>query len=105
MSEKDLKKKIWALHIGGESLAKMLQPKIELVEGLDGTKVLVGGAGFKTTLDMMIKIHSKNQDAVFEELIPMMSSVVAFSQWLEHIPKYDVTDEEFERLAKMGHIF
>jgi hypothetical protein len=105
MADNDLKKKIWALHIGGENLAKMLQPKIELVEGLDGTKVAVGGVGKKVIADMLIKIHAKNQDPVFEELIPMLPTMSAISDWLQTIPKFEVTDEEFEHLAKLGHIF
>ena len=104
MSDIELKRKLWALHVGGEMLTKMLQTKVEKEVTIDGGEVVTGGIGYSLTLHHMICIHASTRDAVLEELIPMLPSLMAFSDFLKRIPVTKVTEEEFEFLLKLGHI-
>jgi hypothetical protein len=116
----DSYKKVLALHVGGAVLSKLIntdRPTF-LKKRSDGTEeevttvplpeegelpVLTGGCGFSVTLDFMVRLSNK-RDMILDELLAVMPTMVALSEFMERQTLFKVSEEDFKFLVKLGHI-
>jgi len=98
------KNKEIALRLGGEGLARLLCHEIEVKEDENGIKIIERGAGFTHTLDFMVRLSVK-QDMVVEELLPVISTLTCFSEFIRRMEwTKKVSAEEFEKLIRSGQV-
>lgn len=99
-----------ALRLGGVGLCSLMFNETKLKDDPNNTPevtlppILVQGAGFSMTLDFMVRLSSKNSDFMITELMALMPSLKCINDFMERMPTYNVTHEEFEYLLKLGHI-
>jgi hypothetical protein len=104
------KKRDLALRLGGVGLCSLMFSELKLKDDPNNTseiqlpKIITQGAGFSLTLDFMVRLTSKHSDFMLTELMSLMPSLKCIGEFMDRMPSYKVTAEEFEYLVKLGHI-
>jgi len=104
------KKRELALRLGGVGLVSLMFSEVKLKDDPNSTEeiplppILIQGAGFSLTLDFIARLSSKHSDFMLNELIALMPSLKCMGEFMDRMPTYKVTKEEFEYLVKLGHI-
>jgi len=107
MSEK---KRELALRLGGVGLCSLMFSELKLKDDPNSTpevpipQILIQGAGFSMTLDFIVRLSSRHADFMLIELMSLMPSLKCMGEFMDRMPTYKVTTEEFEYLVKLGHV-
>ena len=95
-----------AMRLGGAGLCQLALGKLELkVDVNGGFPIVVSGAGWKTSLDFLVRLLPKGgNDPILQELLVLLPSLVCLDDFMKKLPVFEATPEEFEQLVNMGHV-
>jgi hypothetical protein len=101
-----MEKREVALKLGGAGLCLLaLGGKLVTKEDVNGgPPIVVSGAGWKATMDFLIRAAPNQKDLVLSELIVLLPSIICLDDFMKKLPNYEATPEEFEQLVTMGHV-
>lgn len=83
-----------------------MEKRTELAAKIGGAEVsrCLAEYGWSQTLDIMIRISHHSHDWVIEELLAVIGSSYELAKFMNKLPKFELTEEEFEFLVKKGHV-
>jgi len=94
-----------AIRIGGEGLCQLLKTSEKIsFEKMDDGSTKVGGIGFTSTVDFIVRTLSEHADFLLEELLVLAPALHSYAEFLRKMPIYEVTEDELELWISQGAV-
>jgi hypothetical protein len=106
------KRRELALRMGGVGLCTLMfgETKVREDTNSEGSlitppPILIQGAGFSATLDFIVRLSMKHDDFLLNELLSLMPSLKTTGDFLDRMETHKISQQEFEYLVELGHLF